>query len=163
MAAVAALPIPALARGSDLSPSHGGRALWRPEAADHAQASVVSRYIDRILATGKIGLSHSDAYYLPMYLEARAPTFMIGLGDVTDTKTAKTESGTGLSVAIFDRLKIVAPGLYHRTESAENGFAVRWPHVDDEFLKLHADRVRVDHEQIIAWLDAARNFHNPMI
>jgi hypothetical protein len=162
MAAVAAFPIPAFARQPELIPSHRGRTLWNPEAADHDLAPIASRYIDQILDTGKIHLSHSEAYYVPMYLEAHSPVFFVGPGDLTDAKTAKTQNGVGLSIAIFDHLKLVAPGLY-RLEEAQDGFTVRWPHVDDQFLKRHADRVRVNHDQIIAWLDAARNLHNPMI
>jgi hypothetical protein len=162
MAAVAAFPIPAFARQPELIPSHRGRTLWKPEAADHDLAQIASRYIDRILDTGRIHLSHSEAYYVPMYLEARSPVFFVGPGDLTDAHTAKTQSGSGLSIAIFDGVKLVAPGIY-RLAQAQDGFTVRWPHVEDDFLTRHADRVRVDQDQIVAWLDAARNLHNPII
>lgn len=161
--AVTALPAPAaLASGRPKVATHRGRALWAPETVDHHLAPVISDRIRQILQTGRIDLSHADARYVPMYLPARNPVFLVRPGDIVDPHTGKIETGAGLSIAIFDGLKLTCDGVY-RNENADGRFTVRWPHADDNFLKRHADRVRIDHDRVRAWINASERYRNPTI
>ena len=163
LAAVAAVPVPAtLANGNSKAATHGGRALWAPETVGHHLAPLITDHISQILQTGRIDLSHADARYIPMYLAARGPVFMVGTGDIVDPFNGKIETGAGLSIAIFDGLKLTCDGVY-RNEHAECGFTVRWPHADENFLKRHADRVRIDDDRIKAWIGAASRHRNPAV
>lgn len=155
LAAAAAVPLAAtFAGGNPKMATHGGRALWAADLAAHPLAPLISSYIGTILQTGRIDLSHAEARYIPMYLVARGPVFMVSAGDIVDPRSGEVEPGAGLSIAIFDGLKLTCDDVY-RSEHADGGFAVRWPHAEENFLKRHADRVRVDHDRIKTWITAA--------
>lgn len=160
-AAIAARPIPsALASNEPLVATHGGRAMWQPKLQKHPLVGLVRERIDGILANGRVDLAHANSRYIPMYFVARAPVFMVGTGDIVDPVTGHTEVDAGLSISIFDGLKLRCDGAY-RTRHAAGGFVLRWPHADEIFLKQHADRVRIDHDRIVASLYVLKHSRNP--